>query len=160
MAAGAGFNLKPGHTSSIRRIEGGMLSYHADADIHTNPFELGLDRLLNLDSDNQLVGKAAIQKIRAEGVSRKQVGLKLSGERLDGSNTRFWSIQINGDTVDKVTSAVNSPRLEYNIALAMIMVEHPGFGRQVDVLTTSGTRQAVVVEVSFYDPRKQLATGA
>ena len=34
--------LKPGHTSSIRRIEGGMLSYHADADINTNPYELGL----------------------------------------------------------------------------------------------------------------------
>jgi aminomethyltransferase len=34
--------LQPGHTSSIRRIEGGMLSYHADADINTNPFELGL----------------------------------------------------------------------------------------------------------------------
>ena len=38
MKAGKNFNLKPGHTSSIRRIEGGMLSYHADADIHTNPF--------------------------------------------------------------------------------------------------------------------------
>ena len=37
MAAGKPFGLKPGHTSSIRRIEGGMLSYHADADINTNP---------------------------------------------------------------------------------------------------------------------------
>ena len=26
------------------------LSYHADADIHTNPFELGFDRLVNLDN--------------------------------------------------------------------------------------------------------------
>ena len=42
MEAGKPFNLQPGHTSSIRRIEGGMLSYHADADINTNPFELGL----------------------------------------------------------------------------------------------------------------------
>ena len=37
MAAGTPFGLKPGHTSSIRRIEGGMLSYQADADINTNP---------------------------------------------------------------------------------------------------------------------------
>ena len=35
MEAGKNFNLKPGHTSSIRRIEGGMLSYHADADSYT-----------------------------------------------------------------------------------------------------------------------------
>ena len=46
MEAGKEHGLKPGHTSSIRRIEGGMLSYHADADIDTNPFELGLDRLV------------------------------------------------------------------------------------------------------------------
>ena len=35
MAAGKEHGIQPGHTSSIRRIEGGMLSYHADADIKT-----------------------------------------------------------------------------------------------------------------------------
>ena len=59
MEAGKKFNLQPGHTSSIRRIEGGMLSYHADADINTNPFELGMDRLVNLDNDNKFIGKDA-----------------------------------------------------------------------------------------------------
>ena len=75
MAAGHQFGLKPGHTSSIRRIEGGMLSYHADADINTNPYELGLDRLVNLDSGADFIGKAALQRIKETGVSRKQVGL-------------------------------------------------------------------------------------
>ena len=32
-------------------------SYHADADIHTNPFELGLDRLVNLESNVNFIGK-------------------------------------------------------------------------------------------------------
>ena len=68
MAAGKDFGLQPGHTSSIRRIEGGMLSYHADADIHTNPFELGLDRLVNLDSNIDFIGKAALKKIKKEGI--------------------------------------------------------------------------------------------
>ena len=54
--------LQPGHTSSIRRIEGGMLSYHADADINTNPFELGLDRLINLDSEVNFIGKRCFKK--------------------------------------------------------------------------------------------------
>ena len=60
MKAGKAFNLQPGHTSSIRRIEGAMLSYHADADIHTNPFELGLDRLIELENDNHFIGKEAV----------------------------------------------------------------------------------------------------
>lgn len=40
METGAPLGLKPGHISTIRRIEGAMLSYHADADIPTNPYEL------------------------------------------------------------------------------------------------------------------------
>ena len=32
-----------------------MLSYHADADIYTNPFELGLDRLVSLEGDIKFV---------------------------------------------------------------------------------------------------------
>ena len=51
-------------TSSIRRIEGGMLSYHADADINTNPFELGLDRLVYLDSKIDFIGKDSLKKIQ------------------------------------------------------------------------------------------------
>ena len=62
MVAGKEFGLKPGHTSSIRRIEGGMLSYHADADINTNPYELGLDRLVNLNIEANFVGKDALKK--------------------------------------------------------------------------------------------------
>ena len=75
MLAGKEFGLKPGHTSSIRRIEGGMLSYHADADINTNPFELGLDRLVNLDTKINFIGKEALKKIKADGIKRLQVGL-------------------------------------------------------------------------------------
>ena len=67
MAAGMAFGLKPGHTSSIRRIEGGMLSYHADADINTNPYELGLDRLVNLDMEADFIGKAALRRIKEAG---------------------------------------------------------------------------------------------
>ena len=89
MDAGKEFGLQPGHTSSIRRIEGGMLSYHADADIHTNPFEVGLDRLVALDSNINFIGKKALQKIHEEGIQRIQVGLEVSGDPLQGPNTIF-----------------------------------------------------------------------
>ena len=31
--------LKPGHTSTIRRVEGAMLSYHADINSNNNPYD-------------------------------------------------------------------------------------------------------------------------
>ena len=93
MEAGKDLGLKPGHTSSIRRIEGGMLSYHADADINTNPFEVGLDRLVNLESETDFIGKQALKKIKERGISRKQIGLELHCEPLKGPNTTFWEIK-------------------------------------------------------------------
>ena len=157
MAAGVPFCLKPGHTSSIRRIEGGMLSYHADADISTNPFELGLDRLMNLDMDANFIGKAALLRIQEDGVTRKQVGLIIEGVPLKGPNTTFWTIQKGGVKVGKVTSAVYSPRLEQNIALAMVSVEHADIGTSVDVLAGSGLIRASIVGRPFYDPKKEIA---
>jgi glycine cleavage system aminomethyltransferase T len=37
MEVGRPLGLQPGHTSSIRRIEAGMLSYHADMTLKNNP---------------------------------------------------------------------------------------------------------------------------
>ena len=160
MAAGTPLGLKPGHTSSIRRIEGGMLSYHADADITTNPYELGLERLVNLDIEADFIGKEALRRIRDEGVNRRQVGLVIDGEPLAGPNTSFWPVHHDGAAVGKVTSAIHSPRLDQNIALAMVAVAHAGLGAEVDVVTDTGIRRATVVERPFFDPRKSLATTA
>jgi glycine cleavage system aminomethyltransferase T len=157
MVAGMAFGLKPGHTSSIRRIEGGMMSYHADADIKTNPYELGLDRLVNLDIEADFIGKAALRRIRDQGVSRIQVGVIIDGAPMKGPNTTFWAITRDGTEIGKVTSAVYSPRLERNIALAMVAVAHAPVGTEVNIMTPSGPARATVVERPFYDPKKKLA---
>jgi len=156
MAAGKPFGLAPGHTSSIRRIEAGMLSYHSDMDISTNPFELGLDRLVDLDMEADYVGKAALNRIAREGVSRRQVGLKIEGDPLPGPNNEFWPIRASEQKVGQVTSAIYSPRLHSNIALAMVRIEYSSIGTCVEVVTPHGDRSAQVVPKPFYDPAKNL----
>ena len=159
MAAGKDFGLKPGHTSSIRRIEGAMLSYHADADIHTNPFEVGLDRLVSFDTDIDYVGKEALKKIKKEGIKRKQIGLILDCDPLKGPNTRFWEIIKDNKIIGKVTSAVYSPRLKKNIALAIISIEESKIGNIIDVKTSSSVIKGTIVEKPFFDPKKKIASG-
>lgn len=156
MMAGKPYNLEPGHTSSIRRIEGGMLSYHADMDMHTNPYELGLDRLVDVDMDAEFIGKAALRKIRDVGVSRRQVGLEIAGVPLSGPNTTFWPVLNAAEPVGKVTSAIYSPRLEKNIALAMVGTEFADVGTELTVQSPDGTVAATVVEKPFYDPKKKI----
>ena len=79
---------------------------------------------------------------------------------LDGPNTEFWGISKNGLHAGKVTSAIFSPRLEQNIAQAMLSINLSEIGTEVEVTKPSGTVQATVVETPFYDPGKKLATGA
>ena len=159
MAAGKDFGLKPGHTSSIRRIEGAMLSYHADADIHTNPFEVGLDRLVSFDTDIDYVGKEALKKIKTEGIKRKQIGLILDCDPLKGPNTTFWEIIKDNKIIGKVTSAVYSPRLKKNIALAIISIEESKIGNIIDVKTSDSVIKGTIVEKPFFDPKKKIASG-
>ena len=158
MIAGEEYGLQPGHTSTIRRIEGGMLSYHADADINTNPFELGLDRLVNLETNINFIGKDSLKKIKQKGIKRKQVGVIIDCDPLKGPNTNFWEIINNNTIIGKITSAVYSPRLKKNIALAMISIEQSKIGNRFQVNTNEGVFNCTVVEKPFYDPKKKIAS--
>ena len=157
MESGQHMGLKPGHTSTIRRIEGAMLSYHADMDINTNPFELGLEKFIDIDKDFDFIGKEALLEIKKEGIKRKLVGVEIGGEPMSGPNTTFWKIEINNITVGKVTSAVYSPRLEKNIALAMIEKTHTVIGTELKIMSENNILNARVAEKPFFDPGKAVA---
>ena len=160
MAVGGPLGLKPGHTSSIRRIEAGMLSYHADMTRANNPYEMGMGRLVDLDMEADFISKAALTLIKERGVSQQLVGLEIDGAPFVGSNDFFWPILKEGVKVGTVTSAIYSPRLQKNIALAMISIDHTASGRVLQVDKLSETRACTVVPIPFYDPKKSLATAS
>ncbi len=157
MKVGQPLGLKPGHTSAIRRIEGGMLSYHADMDANTNPFELGLERLVDLQMEADFIGKKALQEIAKQGVSRRQVGIEIDGEMLTGANNEFWQIDMESKHIGNVTSAIYSPRLQKNIALAMVHKDYSEIGLEAELHTPFGQRGIKIVPKPFYDPNKNLA---
>ncbi len=157
MSVGASFGLHPGHTSSIRRIEGAMLSYHADMDLSTNPLELGMDRLIDLDSQVNFIGKAALLRARDQGPARLSVGLEIDGAPLEGSNTVRWPVSNGGNQIGYVSSAIHSPRLKKNIALALVARDFTALGQKVTIETEVGTPLAMVVPKPFFDPQKSIA---
>ena len=134
-----------------------MLSYHADMNLGNNPFELGLDRLVDLDMESDFVSKNALKRIRQEGVKQLLVGLELDGPPLEGSNDEHWPIISDGQMVGRITSAVYSPRLEKNIALAMVTHPYTETGTTAVVDMIAEQRNCKVVPKPFYDPRKTIA---
>ena len=155
MECGRPHGIKPGAPNTIRRIEGGMLSYGSDMGLSENPFELGLDRLVDLDMEADFCGKEALTQIHAEGISRRMVGLEIEGEPIANANP--WPVLAGTEMVGKVTSAIHSPRLEKNIALAIVALDQSQVGTELTVETDKDERSATVVPFPFYDPKKSLA---
>ena len=113
-------------------------------------------KLVNLDKDSDFIGKSALKHICNTGVSRKQVGLVIETTPLPSPNTTFWSVSRNGTIVGKVTSAVYSPRLKKNIALAMVSSDCADIGTALEISTLTETFRAMVVKKPFFDPEKKI----
>ena len=160
MEVGKPMGLVPGHTSTIRRIEGGMLSYQADMDYTVNPFELGLGRLVDLEMNADFIGKKALKKIKSDGIKRSQVGIEISCTPLKHPNTSYWPIMVGSEEVGYITSAVYSPRLDKNIALAMMDVNHSALDTAAETTTPEGNFPIKVVQKPFYDPKKKITSGS
>jgi len=155
MAAGKQYGIVATGPSDIRRIEAGILNYGIDMTLGTNPYEVGLGWLVNLDQDADFIGKQALATIKRDGVSRKLVGVEIAGAPLDLNMTR-WPVSQNGTGGGWVTSAVFSPRLGKNIGYAMVPIPLAEHGTTLSVETADGTRTATVVRKPFVDPKKDL----
>ena len=146
----------------IRRIEGGILAYGADMWLDTNPYEvdMGYEWMVDLEQEADFIGKQALRRIKAEGITRKLVGVEIGGEKLgaynDGTMIDVFPVHKHGDRVGSVTSACYSPRLDKNIGYAMLPIELAELGTELEVETPSEKTSAVVVERPFIDPQKEI----
>ena len=147
MTAGKPYGISPGSPNRIRRIEGGVLDYASDITPDENPLELGLDRLIAWDTD--FLGNAALEKVRDEGVRRRLIGLFLDGPALQKNNEHRWPVTSASTKVGFVTNAVHSPRLDRNIAFAMIDVPFDANDTVLTVETVEGARSAARTTLPF-----------
>lgn len=149
-AAGEPFGIQPGTPSTLERIEGGLLSWGNDMNLDYNPFEVGLDRYCDLEQPADFIAKEALLRIAAEGVSRKQIGVVIDGAPIKISDA--WLPVFDAETGEKigdVTSSCHSPRLEQNIGLSILDMDHQDPGTEVQVDVEGERRRAVVTALPF-----------
>jgi glycine cleavage system aminomethyltransferase T len=161
MKAGHEFGIKPTGPSDIRRIEGAIFNWGADMTYENNAFEMGMERLVDLDSlaDDACISAAAYRRIREEGVDRRINGVELDGDPFPTLNTVKWPASSEGALVGKVTSAIYSPRLDRNIGYCWLPSALSEIGATVRVDTEFGEREATVVQMPFVDPSKKIPVG-
>ena len=153
MQVGQPYNIAPAAPSTIRSIEGGMLSYVSDITLQDDPFVIGMDKFINLEQEDDFIGKEALIKIKAEGPKRRLVGIEISGDPLVGSNEHYWPITNSGEVIGHVTRCVYSPRLEKNIGWANLTTANSAIGTEITLQTPDGERPSVVCEAPWMKPQ-------
>jgi glycine cleavage system aminomethyltransferase T len=156
MKAGAPYDIRPTGPSDIRRIEGGIFNWGADMTYQNNPFEMGLERLVDFDMPGECAAMAALRHIRDKGVAQRIAGVELDGDPFPALNFTKWPAHFERRAVGQVTSAIYSPRLKKNIGYCWLPTPLAAAGTKVTVDSEWGRRTAMVTPMPFVDPQKRI----
>jgi len=157
MEAGREFQIRAIAPSDQRRMEAGIFNYGNDMDVTNNPHEItGLERLVELDNDNEVIARGALERIASEGVTRKLVGVRIDAEPLGMWLEDFWPVSEAGQEVGRLTSASYSPRLQINMGYAWVPIGSSTEGTRLTIASPGGPMDAEVVALPFWDPAKDV----
>ena len=147
-AAGQPHGIGPGAPNDLERLESGLVSYGADGRLQVNPcnpFEIGLGKLVDFDKDD-FIGKAALQKIVADGVNRQRTGFTIDGEPILHFEDNLTVVDAKGVAVGTMSEATYSPRCGGNIGVGMIAKDAPD---DLFVTYDNETRQLHLARLPF-----------
>jgi aminomethyltransferase len=153
LTAGREFGLVPcglGARNTLR-LEGSLSLYGHEISDTINVWEAGLDRFCKMQKP-EFIGRASLEKAKAEGVTRTLVGLEMveRGIARDG-----YKVLDGGREIGYVTSGSPAPFLKKNIALAYVPPEFAVVGAAVKVEIRGHSVGGVVVPTPFYKRPKK-----
>ena len=152
LEAGAEFGIKPcglGARNTLR-LESKMALYGHEIDASINPLEADLGWIVKFDKDN-FVGKAALEKQKANGLSRKLIGFEMTGRGIGRDGYEVW---LDGKPVGFVSSGGPSPTLNKNIGLCYLPLNAATVGRTIQIMIRNQPVDAVTVPTPFYKRAK------
>ena len=148
MEAGAPYGIRPiglGARDTLR-LEMGYALYGNDLTADTTPLQAGLGWIVKLNKGN-FIGREALLKERADGVTRRLVGL----EMIDRGVARaHYHILGDGKVVGEMTSGTVSPSLNKSIGLGYVQTAHAKTGTPLQVDIRGKSVQARVASTPFY----------
>ena len=148
IAMGAPLGLEPAGLGArdTLRLEKGYPLYGHELDDTTTPLEAGLEWVVKW-SKGPFMGREALLQQKAQGISRKLVGLEL----LEPGIARHGHALFKNDkSVGQVTSGTRSPTLGESIALAYVASEETELNNSMEVEIRGRRIATKVVQVPFY----------
>jgi len=149
--AGQDLNISAGTPNIILRLEGGILSYLGDMDRTNNPYEVGLDWMVDLDQEDDFIGKEALGEINRKGPAKKLIGAEIEGDPITVFNEEQWPVLIDGKTVGSMNALVYSPRLDKNICYTILDIQHAKSGQEITISSPEKDLIATTVDLPWLE---------
>ncbi len=118
--AGAPFDIGPGTPNPSERIESGLLSFGADTDDETNPFEVRMERFVDLDVPDRTIGIHALRQVHDNGPRRHQLGIVIDHEPPITTIDRWYALRLGITFIGNITAMAWSPRLGCNVGMCLV----------------------------------------
>ena len=133
------------------RLEAKMVLYGNDIDDTVTPWEADLAWIVKMQKGSDFLGRAALERQKAEGVPKKLVGF----EMIDRGIARhgYPARTAQGDGI--VTSGTHSPTLGRPIGLALLPTEASAIGTEFEVDIRGRAAKARIVPTPFYKRGKE-----
>ncbi len=128
------------------RFEAGLPLYGHELTADITPIEAGFGMFVKLDKD--FIGKEVIAKQKAEGVTKKLVGIELADKAIPRAG---YDIEVDGKVVGVVTTGYQSISLEKSICVALVEKEYSALGTEVEVRIRKKTFKGTVCKKRFYE---------
>ena len=129
------------------RLEGALSLYGHEISDSINVWEAGLDRFCKMEKP-EFIGRAALEMIRGEGLTRTLVGLEMVERGIARDGYKVWD--DSGREIGCVVSGSPAPFLKKNIALAYVPPAFSAVGSTVKVEIRGSGVAARVVALPFY----------
>tara|TARA_E500000081_G_scaffold56345_1_gene59113 strand:- start:877 stop:2007 length:1131 start_codon:yes stop_codon:yes gene_type:complete len=153
--AGQDLNISAGGPNIILRLEGGILSYLSDLDRTNNPYEVGLDWMIDLDQEDDFIGKEALREINIKGPLKKLMGAEIEADPIYESNEDHLPVLIDGKVVGSMNAMVYSPRLDKNLSYVFLDIEHARVGQEIIISSPDKDLKAKLVDLPWLDRAKK-----
>ena len=129
------------------RLEAAMSLYGQDIDETTTPLEAGLGWVVHLKDKGDFIGRSVLEKQKASGVTRRLVGIEMSGRHIARHG---YKVIHESKIVGEVTSGTLAPTIGKAIALAYVAKELSKVGQNLEIEIRGKLYPATVVKKPFY----------
>ena len=129
------------------RQEAALHLYGNDINATTTPFEAGLGWLINLEMNENFIGREALEKQTPKGIKRRLVGLEIKGRAIARQG---YGVFHQDSKIGTVTSGTWSPSLGKAIAQAYVPLEISDIGSTLEVEIRQQRHTATIIKKPFY----------